>query len=222
MNLKYKAVMWDFDGTIADTAPGIFASVRYAAKEMNLEVPEEKELEYFIGPTLPVSFNHIFGLDEEGCILAVKKYREFYVAGGMFMLEFYKGIIETLDELKKNDIKIIICSNKPKRFVKAIAEHYGFLDKIDMISCPDNDNQHLTKADMILNGLKEFSISAENALMVGDRYLDMEGAVKAGVDACGAEYGYGTEEELLSSGAKYIAHSVEDVRKLVFSQHAEK
>ncbi len=216
MNPIYKAVFWDFDGTFADTANGIFKSVDHAAKEMGLPVPDEKAHRFFIGPPLSESFQNIFGLSEEESLEAVKKYREFYVQGGMFLLEFYPGIIEFIDELKEADIKIAICSNKPKRFVSAIIEHFNLNDKIDLISCPEHDSQHMMKYQMIDNALSYFGIDKSEALMVGDRYLDMQGAVQSGVDGCGAAYGYGTEKELLESGAKYIVYSVDGIRKTVF------
>lgn len=214
----YKAVFWDFDGTFADTARGIFKSIDYAAKKMGLVVPDEKAHRFFIGPPLSESFQHIFGLSEEESLEAVKKYREFYVQGGMFLLDFYPGIRDFIDELRKANVKIAICSNKPKRFVNAIIEHFNLNDKIDLVSCPEHDSQHMMKYQMIDNALTHFGIDKSEALMVGDRYLDMQGAVQSGVDGCGAAYGYGTVDELLESGAKYIADSVEDIRKIVFGE----
>ncbi len=214
----YKAVFWDFDGTFADTARGIFKSIDYAAKKMGLAVPDEKAHKFFIGPPLSESFQHTFGLSEEESLEAVKKYREFYVQGGMFLLDFYPGIREFIDELRKADVKIAICSNKPKKFVNAIIEHFNLNDKIDLVSCPEHDSQHMMKYQMIDNALTHFGIDKSEALMVGDRYLDMQGAVQSGVDGCGAAYGYGTVDELLESGAKYIADSVDDIRKIVFGE----
>lgn len=214
----YKAVFWDFDGTFADTSKGIFKSIDYAAEKMGLAVPDEKAHRFFIGPPLSESFQHIFGLSEEESLEAVKKYREFYVQCGMFLLDFYPGIREFIDELRKADVKIAICSNKPKRFVNAIIEHFNLNDKIDLVSCPEHDSQHMMKYQMIDNALTYFGIDKSEALMVGDRYLDMQGAVQSGVDGCGAAYGYGTVDELLESGAKYIADSVDDIRKIVFGE----
>lgn len=212
----YKAVLWDFDGTFADTAKGIFKAVDHAATEMGLAIPDEKAHRYFIGPPLTDSFQHIFGMTEEESLTAVKKYREFYVKGGMFMLDFYPGILEFIDELRSKDIKIAICSNKPKRFVESIIGHFNLTDKIDLISCPEHDSQHMMKYEMIDAALEYFGIEKSEALMVGDRYLDMEGAVTSGVDGCGAAYGYGSEEELLNSGAKYIVKSIDEIRNIVF------
>ena len=218
MGYKYDAVFFDFDGTIADTAQGIYASVDYASDAMNLERTDEAGHEYFVGPPLTESFEVIFGLHGEDVVTAIKKYREYYVQGGMFKLEFYPGILSFLDELKKAGIKTAVCSNKPSVYVNKILENYGIKDKFDVISCPINDTADETKQVMITNAYKALNVDKSKVLMLGDRYLDMEGAVSAGVDGCGAAYGYGTPEELTEAGAKYIAYSVNDVKAIVFSQ----
>lgn len=214
---KYKAVFFDFDGTIADTSRGIFASADYAAEFFGLAAPDDEGHRYFMGPPLLESFEVVLGLTGDECKTAVRKYREYYSAGGMFELEFYDGIIDLFDCLNASGIKTAVCSSKPAKFVKIILEHYKIADKIDYICCPISDAVPETKFQLITRAVAHFGIDKSEALMVGDRHLDITGAVSAGVDACGAEYGYGSEKELLDSGADFIAHSVNDVKECVFS-----
>lgn len=218
MNKKYDAVFFDFDGTIADTARGIYTCVDYAADSMGLERPDEAGHEFFVGPPLSESFEKVMGLRGDDVATAIRKYRECYVNGGMYDLEFYPGMLDFLDELRESGIKTAVCSNKPSVFVTEILNHYGITDRFDLISCPQSDSLNETKQTMITRACSMLGVAPEKALMLGDRYLDMEGAVQSGVDGCGAAFGYGTEEELLSSGAKYVANSVSDVRAIVFSQ----
>ena len=209
---KYKAVLFDFDGTIADTAPGIFACAKYAAEYFGLKIPGEAGLRYFLGPPLLESFSVVLGLEGEDGVLAVKKYRECYTAGEMFNLTFYPGIIELFDELKSKGIKVGICSSKPEKFVRAILEKYEISDKVDLISCPLDDAESESKYSMITRACKTFGVLPQEALMVGDRHLDIKGAVLAGADSCGVLYGYGSEEEFKSCGATFTAENVSDVR----------
>ncbi len=221
MKRNYDAVFFDFDGTIADTSKGIFASADYAARALGLPLPDEAGHRYFMGPPLTESFDVIFGLKGEDGINAVKKYREYYTAGGMFELEFYPGIIELLNELISNGVKTAVTSSKPEMFVSQILEHYGIADRIDHIACPHGDNMPESKYSLITRAIEHFKIDKSRALMLGDRYLDMQGAVQAGIDGCGALWGYGTEEELLNAGARFIARNAGDVSSLVFSEETK-
>jgi phosphoglycolate phosphatase len=221
MKRNYDAVFFDFDGTIADTSKGIFASADYAAEKLGLPLPDDAGHRYFMGPPLPESFEVIFGLKGDDAMNAVRKYREYYTAGGMFELEFYPGMLEFLDALKKNGIKTAVTSSKPEMFVSQILEHFGIADRIDHIACPHGDGMPESKCSLITRALKYFKIDRSRALMLSDRYLDMQGAAQAGVDGCGALWGYGSEDELLKAGAKFTAKSVCDVSSLVFSEEKE-
>ena len=72
--MKFKAVIFDFDGTVCETAPGIVKSARYALEAFGYSVPEDdKELEFFIGPPLLVTFQERFGADAQTAMELVKK-----------------------------------------------------------------------------------------------------------------------------------------------------
>ncbi len=218
MSKKYSAVFFDFDGTIADTSKGIFNSADYAARAFGLPVPDDAGHRYFMGPPLLESFEVVMGLKGDDGVEAVKKYREYYRAGGMFELTFYPGMIELLKKLQKNGIKTAVTSSKPGMFVSQILEHYEISGLINHIACPENDGKPEKKASLITRALGYSETEAGSALMVGDRYLDMEGAVQTGVDACGAGWGYGSREELTKAGAKYIAYSTDELGKIIFGE----
>ena len=90
--MKFKAVIFDFDGTICATAPGVVKSAKYALEAFGYAVPEdENELEFFIGPPLLVTFQERFGADPQTALELVKKYRERYTNQGVFESELYGG-----------------------------------------------------------------------------------------------------------------------------------
>ena len=216
MNRNYDAVFFDFDGTVADTSRGIFNSADYAARAFGLPVPDEAGHRYFMGPPLLESFDVVMGLKGEDGVEAVKKYREYYRAGGMLEMEFYPGMIDFLKKLQLGGVRTAVTSSKPEMFVSQILEHFEIADLFNLIACPRSDSLPEKKASLITRALQHFEIAPSRALMVGDRYLDMQGAKQTGVDGCGAGWGYGTREELLDSGAKYIASSVPELDRIVF------
>ena len=105
--MRYKSVIFDFDGTICKTGEGIIKSAKYALEALGFAVPEdESELECFIGPPLLVTFQEKFGADAQTAQELVKKYRERYTNTGLFESELYGGIEGLLASLKKEGFLI--------------------------------------------------------------------------------------------------------------------
>ncbi len=105
--MKFKSVIFDFDGTICKTGEGIIKSAKYALEAFGYDVPEDdSELEFFIGPPLLVTFQERFGADPQTALELVKKYRERYTNQGVYESELYEDIRGLLEALKNDGIKI--------------------------------------------------------------------------------------------------------------------
>lgn len=217
MNSKFEAVFFDFDGTIADTGEGIFSSVRYAIKESGFDPVSEESIRTFIGPPIFDSFKRELDMNDEQCAFAVQKYREEYSRNGIFRFKLYPGIEELIRELKSNGIKVAIASSKPENFVKKIVEYLKFDELIDFISAPNSDKANAGKTILVKNAVAYFGIEKNKAIMIGDRYFDIDGANGAGVESIGVTFGYGSEEELKNAGATYITSNTAEIRKIIFS-----
>ncbi len=217
MNSKYKAVFFDFDGTVADTGDGIFHSVKYAIKESGFSPLSEESLRTFIGPPVFDSFKRELGMDEEQSAFAVMKYREEYSREGIFRFTLYDGIENLLRELKVNGIQTAIASSKPYNFILRIIDYLNFGDLIDFISCPLSDKANESKVILVSRCVEHFEIEKSEAIMVGDRHFDINGANGAGVESIGVTFGYGDEKELSNAGATHIAHNADDIRNIIFS-----
>lgn len=88
---------------------------------------------------------------------------------------------------------------------------------IDFVAAPESDKAPEGKTVLVEKAVKHFGISKDRALMVGDRYFDIDGANGAGVESIGVTFGYGSEEELRNAGATYIADNTGEIRKIIFS-----
>lgn len=216
MNSKYKAVFFDFDGTIADTGDGIFHSVKYAIKESGYPPISDESLRTFIGPPVFDSFKRELNMNAEQSEFAVMKYREEYSREGIFRFTLYDGIESLLRELKANDIQVAVASSKPYNFILRIIDYLNFGELIDFISCPLSDKAHESKVILVSRCVEHFEIQKSEAVMVGDRYFDIDGANGAGVDSIGVTFGYGDEKELSNAGATHIAQNVEDIKNIIF------
>ena len=91
-----KDILFDLDGTLTDPMTGITKSVQYALKSFGIEVKDNRELEFFIGPPLGETFMKYYGFSEEQAKIAVEKYREYFAPTGIFENEVYSGIPQML------------------------------------------------------------------------------------------------------------------------------
>ena len=207
-----RAVLFDWDGTVADTRPGIFNSVRYAIGQYGIADRPDDELRYFIGPPLYDGFEHVFGVSPELANELTDTYRVYYRDKGIFECNVYDGVGDLLRELHDAGVKTAVVSSKPKEFLDRLVEHFGLAEHLDAVVGPAMDNHNSNKTVLVNQALKELMLLPSTVAMIGDRHFDMEGAKAAGVNAVGVLYGYGTEEELCAAGADAVCEQVVDLR----------
>ena len=207
-----RAVLFDWDGTVADTRPGIFNSVRYAIGQYGIADRPDDELRYFIGPPLYDGFEHVFGVSPELANELTDTYRVYYRDKGIFECNVYDGVGDLLRELHAAGVKTAVVSSKPKEFLDRLVEHFGLAEHLDAVVGPAMDNHNSNKTVLVNQALKELMLLPSTVAMIGDRHFDMEGAKAAGVNAVGVLYGYGTEEELCAAGADAVCEQVADLR----------
>lgn len=215
MNCRYKTVLFDFDGTFADTGRGVFAGVAYAVEKLGFEPLTQAALRTFIGPPLTDSFMAHLSLDESQAAHAIDIFKEYYSSEGVYKFDVYEGIMPLIKDLKACGVKVAIASTKPEVFIRNILDSLEFTDCFDFISAPVSE-ERVEKSDLMLAALAATGSSKESAVMVGDRRFDIEGAIAAGLESIGVTYGYGSEEELKKSGATHIAGSADEIRNLLF------
>lgn len=214
--MRYQTVVFDFDGTVADTAQGIFESVQYALQRLGLPAASEQTLRRFIGPPLPYSFQTFVGLSESDTEQAVRYYRENYGNEGKYKLYFYDGIPELLQSLRSAGVHTCLASAKPDLFIQQILDHFDARSWFDCAKGMSMNEQSADKSGVILSVMREVGAADKSrVLMVGDTRFDMRGAKEIGVDSLGVLYGYGSAEELADSGADYIVKAPREIGTIV-------
>lgn len=203
--MRYDTVILDLDGTITESAPGIMRSAAYALEKMGRPVPGEDVLRRFVGPPLVDSFIRYCGLTEAEAMEAIEIYRERHTILGWKEARVYTGIAPMLIALKRAGAYIALASSKPLPLCKETLAYFGLLPLFDKLSAPPYSATKADKEQLILDALPA---RFEHACMIGDRRFDMDGARRSGVTAIGAGYGYGSEEELLDSGAEIYCPNV--------------
>lgn len=212
--MRFKAVIFDFDGTVADTGRGVRNSIKYAVGEFGIPVGDEAALDYFIGPPLYESFEHVYGVDSGTAAKLVDTYRVYYADKGIYELDAYPGLLDLLSSLKASGVKLSVASSKPLHFLKTAVDTVGATEFFDYIIGPELNNHEADKSELISNALNAIGITEDNykdVVMVGDRFYDIEGAKSVGIPSVGITFGYGKRPELENAGADKIVDSVEEL-----------
>lgn len=209
--MKYKNILFDLDGTITDSKPGIVKSVQYALRCFDIDEPDLDKLTPFVGPPLYKSFMDFYDFSEEEAKEAVECYREYYAETGLYENALYEGVDALLYKLKEKGYKIILASSKPRIYVKRVLSYFRILRYFDIVEGSELDGKHTDKAELIAHLLEKWNLSADECVMVGDRKYDIEGAKANGMDSIAAGYGYGSIDEISTSKPTALCNTVEEL-----------
>ena len=209
-------VLFDFDGTIADSSEGVKASIIYAYEAFKKPLPDEETLRQFFGPPLVASFMKYANVDEKTGEAMTSKYRELYTDNAMYRLKLYDGVEKLLQNLSADGVKIAVASSKPKKFFDKLLTYLGIKRYFEVVSGADMDEKGTSKTDIILSACDQLGVEDKSqVLMVGDRKYDVLGAKGAGVKCVGVTFGFGSRQELEESGADFLADTAEEIYEIV-------
>ena len=214
--LNYDAILFDVDGTLIDSAPGIINTLKEVFAKMGVDTTNVN-LRRYLGPPLRKSFGEHF-TDPALIEKATDLYRDSYAVKGSHECAAYPGAAEMLQRLKDAGFVLCTATSKPTQVVTPILEEKGLAGYFDFIGGASMDKARVNKDDVIRYVLEENCISEEekpSVIMVGDREHDVYGAKKTGLSVIGVLYGYGSREELQSAGADYLCETPEETAKLL-------
>ena len=208
----YKYILFDLDGTLLNTFPGVSNALRFTFEHYGMPVPDETEMRRYLGPPLCDSFRDFAGFDEEEIPRAIKKFREYYLEKGVYEYEFFEELKPTFDRLRKMGCTLAVATSKLEPAAISMLTHAGIIDEFDFICGAKSDGARTTKTEVLIHVIEHFGITDKSeVLLIGDRNHDVIGAKNIGIDCCGVLCGFGSREEFLESGAKYIIPFVSDI-----------
>ena len=213
-----KALLFDFDGTLFDTGPGVMNCVKYALDKLGISEADETRLRKFIGPPLFDMFQELYGMDDDTAHEAVRLYRERYQPVGIWECAPYPGIPELIQELRHADWKLAVATGKPTPSAIRILERYQMDSLFDYICGSEFDGTRSKKHEVITAVLEQFRLTDKpsQAMMIGDRKYDVIGAGICSVSCVGVRYGYPEPGELEEAGAITVVDTVEELKQYLF------
>ncbi len=226
LSKNYKYFLFDLDGTISESAPGIIKAVKYGLNAAGIHEEDQKVLETFIGPPLNVQMKKLYNMSEAEIVTAVTKFRELYETSGILDCLMYEGLDDLMKEGVEKGHVMAVASSKPEPFVKQIIEHFGLSPYFTVI-CGSDIGDELNKRAVAsqksriirkaMSQLEEKGYNHEDlwhhTVMIGDTFYDIEGARENRLPSIGVTYGYGSREELEEAGADIIVSSVSELKE---------
>lgn len=216
----YDTVLFDLDGTLSDSAPGIIAGFQYALRQFGLPEADAAEIRAYIGG--PVVENAArYGVPEDRVDEFIRQFRVYYNETGIFENSLYPGVREMLDALRAKGVRLAIATSKPVRAATRVLEYFALSSYFEAVEGSGPEGEVTPKPVAIRRVLQHLALpDGARVVMVGDREYDIQGAAENGIDSIGILHGYGTREELSAGGAKHIAENMEDVTRIALGNHS--
>jgi phosphoglycolate phosphatase len=207
-------VLFDLDGTLTESAPGIINSVAHALDAVGAPPLTSDVLLRFIGPPLIGSLREVANLDDAQVDAALVAYRDYFTERGMFENSVYEGVPALLQALVDDGRRLAVTTAKPLSAAAPIVEHFNLSRFFEAVCGPATDGVHETKAAVIADALTRLDVApSREVVLVGDRAHDVEAARVAGISCVGALWGYGSREEL--ADADELAADVHELAALL-------
>jgi phosphoglycolate phosphatase len=215
VSAAFDLVLFDLDGTVWDSAPGIVDALTYTLAVMDLAPRSEDELASNLGPPL-VEMLAGLGVPPERLGEGRDHYRSRYRTHGEFDVTVYPGIPELLDELREHGVRLATATSKGIDPTRRMLDHLGLTKRFDVIAGASMDESAHHKVDVIRSALAQAD-PAENqrVAMVGDRHYDLDGGRSFGLTTVGVRWGYGSADELEGCRPDHLVDEVADLVALL-------
>ena len=211
--MKYKAVLFDMDGTTSDTIQGLTDAANYVLKKHGYEEISTDFGKTILGYGAKFFISHALpkGADVD---VVLDEYLPYYNLHCVDSAKPFEGIIELLEKLRANGVKTAIISNKPDEATKQISKK-EFGDLVEFAVGESASIKKKPDPSAVNAAINEFMLDKEECVYIGDTEVDIETAKNAGIDCIAVLWGFRTKEQLIKAGAEVFASNCEDLYNLL-------
>ena len=212
----YKAIIFDLDGTLLNTLDDLAASVNFALDSFGFPRRTSEEVRRFIGNGVIKLMQRATpdGIDGETFEKCFNTFKAHYLEHMCDNTKPYDGILPLLKTLSKKGIKTAVVSNKLHSGVVGLCKDF-FGDLLTCVFGVETEDERKPAPKNVFKAFDALGVSQTEAIYVGDSEVDVMTAKNAKLSCIGVTWGFRDEEELLKSGAQFIAHNVEDILKII-------
>jgi phosphoglycolate phosphatase len=214
----YKLAIFDFDGTLVDSAPGIVDVMQQCIDEYQLSTTVFEEWRVLIGVPLMRQMEIIFpDKSEEYWLEVATRYRAIYDSKTIEICPLFPFLKGMLNGLQAANVLISIASSKRRPLVEIVLRHHHLMDYFSLLVGAQDVANHKPHPESVYKTLQRLSVEADDAVVIGDSTYDLDMAHAAGVDAIGVTTGVHSKEVLARSEPKHIVGSLDEVLPIILN-----
>lgn len=210
-----KAIFFDFDGTLADTAPGIVKTMVQTFTDMGVAIPKEEDMLATIGLRLDLALQKLGNFNDEKAQEAAAIYRKNFPNFELGYITIFPKVKETLAVLKSKNIRMAVVTSRGANSLDTICERHGIKEFFET-RVTYNDNLAPKPApDMVLALLERMNLQKDEVLVVGDTTFDIEMGNRAGCKTVAVTYGNHSLQKLLEAKPTYIIDNFDEIEQYI-------
>jgi phosphoglycolate phosphatase len=215
---KYKLVIFDLDGTLVNSVQDLGVAVNTSLEKMGLPTHDMDKFKHFVGNGIrklcerSLDSNNQHRVDELFTL-----FNEYYGTHYAVHTKVYPNVLELLEYLQQNGVKIAVASNKAEKFTTQIVTDLLPNVKFDSIKGQVETRDKKPSPDIVFDTLKELGVSSEDAIIVGDSNVDIQTAKNSGLKSVGCLWGFRDYLELSQAGADYIISDPLEIENIVIN-----
>lgn len=208
-------MLFDLDGTLADTIPLIVASYQHAFRTVLGEEVEEVRARAWIGrPLLPALLE---ASPDHGHALDVA-YREWNLANTAALIRRYEGVPELLEVLAAAGVTVAVATSKRRETARLALEAVGIDGAVDVVAALEDTPRHKPEPDPLLHAARALGVDPAGCVYVGDATVDVLAARAAGMAAVAVTWGAGERDALAAAGPEVVVDTVADLRAYLLGE----
>lgn len=210
-----KAILFDFDGTLVDSAPGIVKTMEQTFLSMGVAVPGEDAMRATIGLPLNKALKMLGSLSDEDAQKATDLYRDLFPTYEVGYVTVFPQVINTLTRLKDEGIRMAVVTSRDITSFKLIAERHGLSPFFETAMTAADGHKPKPAPDMVLALLERMNLKSEDALVVGDTTFDIEMGNAAGCRTTAVTFGYHSKAKLLTANPTATINSFSELTSFI-------
>lgn len=217
--MRYKAVLFDMDGTVLDTLGDLTDAVNHTLRQYHMPERREAEVASFLGNGAArlLACSAPEGTDEAVLERMLRDYAPWYDAHCRIKTAAYPGILALMRTLRDRGVKLAVISNKQDTAVKALAEQH-FPGLLELAVGESAAVRRKPNPDAVNAALSAMGVSAGESIYVGDTEVDLQTAANAGTACACVAWGFRSRSRLSAAGAELIFDSALELEQYLLGE----